>query len=192
MHPWNRQVIEEERKLRTDYGLHNKREILIAASRLKKFRDISKKLIAEHTAQAEKERAQLFHKLQRYGFLKAGAVIDDVLSLKLTDILERRIQSLVYRKGLARSMKQARQFIVHRHIRLGAKEITSPGKILTLEEESVLTFHPGSTIAKEDHPERVNIAREAERAAAEAAAKKAKKEENIEDEVIVPMEEAEE
>jgi len=90
--------------------------------------------------------------------LSAGAELHNVLSLELKDILERRIQSVIFRKGLTRSMKQARQFIVHRHITVGKKEITSPSYLVTLEEERSLAFKPKSTLAEEDHPERTILA----------------------------------
>jgi len=51
-------------------------------------------------------------------------------------------------------MKQARQFIVHGHVAIGSKTITSPSYMLSLEEESTLAFCPNSNLAAEDHPER--------------------------------------
>ncbi len=171
MHPWNRTAIETEGVLKKEYGLVNKREIYIASSLLKKFKDTAKKLVAVKTAQGEKEKKQLADKLQRYGLMQPGGALDDVLSLQLKDILERRIQTLIFRKGLARSMKQARQFILHRHIRIGEKEITSPSTVLDLEEESKLRFKPSSKLSKEDHPERMVVA--AQQIAAEAGKVKA-------------------
>ena len=108
-HPWNKVAIEEEGKLKKDYGLKNKKEIYIASSFLKKYKDI----------------------------------------------IDRRLQSIVCKKGLAKTMNQARQFIVHRHIAIGDKEITSPAYILPLEEESKMVFRSTSTLSAEDHPERM-------------------------------------
>jgi len=126
MHPWNKNAIEEQKKLRQEYGLQTRKEILIASSYLKKYKDNAKRLIALKSAQAEKEKQQMLHKLQKLGLLAAGAELPQILGLQVQDILNRRIQSITFRKGLARSMKQARQFITHRHILLGEKEITSP------------------------------------------------------------------
>ncbi|MBI4983257.1 30S ribosomal protein S4 [Candidatus Woesearchaeota archaeon] len=159
-HPWIRSTIEEEKVLKKDYGLVKKKEILIASSFLKKYKDIAKRLIADRTAQGEREKKQMMDKLHKYGLLKTGAGLDDVLSIQLKDVLERRIQSLLFRKGLARSMKQARQFIVHRHIVVGNREITSPGHLLTVEEENQLIFKGNSALASDNHPERVSIAKE--------------------------------
>ena len=94
------------------------------------------------------------NKFQELGLLQAGSDLSEVLSLNVKDILERRLQSLVHRKNLARSMKQARQFIVHRHIIVNNKEITSPSYLLTMSEEAALGFKGKSSLASEDHPER--------------------------------------
>lgn len=159
-HPWNRKAIEEEAVLRKEYGFKNKREIRIAASFLKKYKNIAKKLIATKTGQAEKEKKQVLEKLQKYGILQPGTELANILALELKEILERRIQSITLRNGLAKTPKQARQFIVHRHMMVGDKEITSPSRLLTLEEESKLMFKSNSSLAQEDHPERVVIAKE--------------------------------
>lgn len=153
-HPWVKANIEEERKLTQEYGLKNKREILIANSFLKKYKDIAKKLIAVKTVQGEKEKDQVLNKLKNLGLLTTESSLDSILGLELRDVLNRRIQSVVLRSGLARSMKQSRQFITHRHITLGDKEITSPAYLLTLKEESELRFKEKSTLSSEDHPER--------------------------------------
>jgi len=175
-HPWIRAAIEEGKALKKEYGLTKYKEILIASSFLKKYKDIAKKLIANKTAQGEREKGQMMDKLQRYGLLKAGSVLDDVLSIQLKDILERRLQSLVCRKGLARTMKQARQFITHRHVLIVDKEITAPGYLMTVEEESQILFKPTSNLASADHPERVPIVK-AEKTPEQIKKEEAKREE---------------
>ncbi len=156
-HPWNKNEIEESKKLRQDYGLKKRTEILAASSFLKEYKDLAKKLIARTSSQGEKEKQQMMAKLQRLGLLTAGATLDHVLSLQLKDVLERRMQSLLFRKSLAGSMKQARQFIVHRHVRLGPKVITSPSHLVTLDEESQFAFRDVSPFVSEDHPERISL-----------------------------------
>lgn len=154
-HPWNRAFIEEGKILKKDYGLKNRKEILIASSFLKKYKDIAKKLIATPTSQADKEKQLVLAKLKRMGLLSAATSgLDSILGLELKDVLERRAQSLVYRKGLARTMGQSRQFITHHHIKIGKRGITSPAAFLTLEEESLLTFKDNSSLADAEHPER--------------------------------------
>ena len=122
-HPWNKSVIEAERILVKEYGLAKKQEIYLANSFIKKYRSIAKSLIVNQSAQGLKERDQMMNKLRRLGLLSAESNLDDVLSLEPRDLLERRLQTLVFKNGLGRSVKQARQFITHRHVLIGDKII---------------------------------------------------------------------
>jgi small subunit ribosomal protein S4 len=153
-HPWQKERIEEERLVKQEYGLKNKTEIYRARSALKTFADLAKKLIAARGTQADKERQQLLSRLARLGLIKQGAELDAVLGLQLKNILERRLQTMVFRKGLARSMNQSRQFIVHEHIMVGNKSISSPGYHVTVIDEGNIAFVPTSTLGNTAHPER--------------------------------------
>lgn len=154
-HPWQKERIEEENLLVTEYGLKNKTEIWKMRSKLKTISDRAKKLIAARTKQAEKEQQELMQRLQKLGLIKGNATIDEVLGLQLKDLLERRLQTLLFRKGVTKSLKQARQFISHAHIKLGDKTITSPSYLVNLEEETKIIFSPYSTLNSPEHPERI-------------------------------------
>ncbi len=154
-HPWQKDRILEEKEYMREYGFRNKKEIWREISKLRKARTQAKKLIADKLSeQARKEERQLLDRLIRYGLLTKDSKLEDVLGLKAKDFFERRLQTLVYKKGLARSVKQARQFIVHGHIMVGENKVTAPSYMVSLEEESMIMFNPRSTLAKEDHPER--------------------------------------
>ena len=153
-HPWNKQVIEEEKKLVREYGLKKKKEIHIARSFLKKYKDIAKKLIANKSQQGAKERQQMMKKLNLYGFVSEQGKLDDVLRLQLADVLQRRVQTIMQKRGLAKTAKQARQFITHGHVMVGQKRITSPSYLVPMQDENFLAFRGTSTLAQEDHPER--------------------------------------
>ena len=155
--PWHKPTIEFEAQIKKDFGLKNKREIYLANTFLKKYKDIAKRLIATKTAQAEIERKQVLQKLETLGLLTAGSKLDNILNLELKDILERRLQTKVYRLGLARSIDQSRQFITHRHITIAGEQVTAPSYLLTVEEESQLGFKATSTLQSVEHPERVPI-----------------------------------
>ncbi len=153
VHPWNKERIDEEKTLSREYGTRNSREFHKTRSLLKKFKDQAKKLIALKTAQAEKERSQILEKLNRTGLLSGNSSLDPVLDLGLRDVLERRLQTQVYKKGMARSVKQARQFITHGHVTVNGKKITSPSYMLSAEEEASLAFSPKSGLNDPEHPE---------------------------------------
>lgn len=156
-HPWQKARIEEEGEIFKEYGTKNKREIWKMRSVLRDFSDRAKKLIAAKSAQAEKERKEMLAKLQSMGLISAEAGLDDVLGLNLRDILERRLETLVYKKGLARSMKQARQFIVHGHVMVGERKVNSPSYLVSVKEEGLIGFASKSTLNDPEHPERVVI-----------------------------------
>ena len=113
-HPWRAERIEEESKIQREYGLKNKKEIWKAHASLRSARQQARTLLAKTTPQAEVERAQLIARLVRLGLLKHDAGIDDILVLSTKDFLNRRLQTLVYKKGHASTIGQARQFISHR------------------------------------------------------------------------------
>ncbi len=171
-HPWQKERIEEEKKILKEYGLKNKREIWKMNSILRGFTGQAKKLAASQSNQGKKEREQMMAKLQKYGLIKPGANLDDVLGISFHDILERRLQTLVYKKGLAHSMKQARQFITHEHIKIGEQKMTIPSYLVPITEEPVIMFAGNSSLADPEHPER--SAPKATIAAPVAAASEAK------------------
>lgn len=154
-HPWNKARIDEEKEISRDYGFRNKSEIWKVNSLLRNFRTQAKQIIATRTEQAEKEKELLLKKLRNLGILNQDSTIESVLGLTMKDILERRLQSVVYRKGLARTMLQARQMIVHEHICVGENKITSPGYLVRLSEEGQIKFCSSSSFEDEMHPERV-------------------------------------
>ena len=153
-HPWQKERILAEQEILKEYGLRRKYEIWKMNSVLKNFTSQAKHLITTKTEQSYKERSQLLKKLSSLGLIEANAKIDDVLALKLKNIMDRRLQTLVYKKNMARSLKQARQFIIHRHIVLGDKKITSPSYMVPLNEESTIQFAQVSSFSDPSHPER--------------------------------------
>lgn len=154
MQPWNMARMDEERILKQEYGLKNKKEIWKLTSKLKNYADQAKRLIAAQGKQAELERTQLISKLNTFGLVKPNSQMDDVLSLNIKNLLDRRLQTVICKKGLARTPKQARQFIAHRHIMVNNKLITSPSCLITIAEESQITFKEKSSLNNPEHPER--------------------------------------
>ena len=153
-HPWQRERINQEKTLNKTYSFKNKKEIWKMVSTLKDFTSQAKTLNARIGPQAELEAEQLVARLQRLGLVKENATLDTVLDLQVENILERRLQSIVYRKGLAHTMKQARQFIVHGHIAVKGIPITRPSHLVTIDEEQGITFLMTSALADPEHPER--------------------------------------
>ncbi len=154
-HPWEKTRIDEEKQLMQEYGFRNKTEIWKMNAFLRKATAQAKTLITLSGPQADKERDLLLQRLKRYNLLSTDAELDAILSISLRDLLERRLQTLVYKKNLANSTKQARQFITHRHITIGGKTVTSPSYLVSISEESLIDFKENSSLSDEEHPERM-------------------------------------
>ncbi|MFT4304285.1 MAG: 30S ribosomal protein S4 [Candidatus Woesearchaeota archaeon] len=156
-HKWEKDRIPEEKELIREYGLKNKRELWIISSKLAKFKNQAKVAISSTTTQSAKEADQFLVKLRSLGLLTEASVLSDVLTLTQKDVLERRLQTIVFRLGFARSISQSRQFISHGHIKVNGKKLSSPSYLVKKSEESMITFVPNSSLAEADHPERVFI-----------------------------------
>ncbi|NPA22229.1 MAG: 30S ribosomal protein S4 [Candidatus Micrarchaeota archaeon] len=138
---WVVDRIREEHRLKHKYGLKNMREIWIARAFLRKVRANARKLLALPPDLRKKGEKEVLGKLERYNILPGDATIDDVLSLSVEDVLKRRLQTLVYEKGLAKTIKQARQLIVHGFIAVKGRRVTSPGMLVRKEEENEISYY---------------------------------------------------
>lgn len=154
-HPWQKARIDEEKELSKEYGFKNKTEIWKMVSFLRAAAGQAKKLVTLSGPQAEKEKELLLSRLKRYGLLSPEAGLADILSISLRDVLERRLQTQVYKKNLANSVKQARQFITHEHVCIGGRVITSPSYLVSVSEEIQISFRNNSQLNDIEHPERV-------------------------------------
>jgi small subunit ribosomal protein S4 len=151
-HPYQGERIGEESGLIGRYGLKNKQELWRAQSELRSIRREARDLLAEFESAAGEE--QFLARLERYGILGPNDGLGDVLALEVTDILERRLQTVVYRSGLANTPGQARQFVSHGHIRVDGRRVREPSYTVELDEEDAIAFDQYSPLADELHPER--------------------------------------
>lgn len=141
--PWDKERIEGENVLMKKFGLRRKREIWKAESILRSLRRRARDLAAKRDKVHEKI---LLDKLFKMGLLKKNASLDDVLSLTVENILERRLQTVVFRKNLANTPKQARQLITHGHITVNGRRTVYPSSMVLRGLEDKISFHQGSTI----------------------------------------------
>jgi len=129
---WDKQRIEKEKILVKNFGLNKKKEIWMSEALLMKYRRMARELAAKKDKAKEKV---LLEKLIKLGLLQEGAGLDDVLDLNLESFLERRLQTVLQKKGFVNSVKQARQFIVHGHVRIGERKIVYPGYLVSKSDE---------------------------------------------------------
>ena len=155
--PWRKDILQEELKLQGQYGLRNKHELWRHKTTLSKARAIARSLISQPEAVRAKMENELLAQLKKKGILQETAVLDNVLDLTIEDILERRLQTIVFRKGLARTIFQARQLITHGHVTIDNRRVTIPGYIVQRTEEPTVIYSPESAVANPAHAVRVGL-----------------------------------
>jgi small subunit ribosomal protein S4 len=147
-HPWNADRIKQENKILQKYGLKNKKEVWKAETLVKRYRRDARELLGQSSEHTQHERQQLLGHIIRLGMLDEKAKLEDVLDLTVEDVLRRRLQTMVHRRGLAHTAKQARVFVVHGHIAMSNKKINSPSYIVKRGEEELIGYYPGSAVEK--------------------------------------------
>lgn len=147
-HPWTRNRIENEKKLISGYGLKNKKELWKAEAQLEKFRNRARDLIGGIEEESE-EKKELIDKLSDLGIVNKGADLEDILALDVESFLDRTLQTLVYKKGIGNSQKQARQLILHGHVELNGRRHTSPRTLVSVKEEKTINYTGPSLEKKE-------------------------------------------
>ena len=130
---FDRTRMDEENVLVKRYGLKNKREIWKAKSLVSNFRRRAKALIGKD----ESEQRMFFDKLNKIGMNVMS--ISDVLALTEGDVLERRLQTMLFKKKLARTVREARQLIVHKNVLVDGKTVNIPSFVVTKDLEDNLS-----------------------------------------------------
>ncbi len=153
-HPWRRDQLDVELRLMGEYGLRNKRELWRYKTMLSEMRGNARSLLAKSGSEREKSEQEFLMRLRRMGVAGETTSVDDTLDLDIRDLLERRLQTVVFRSGLARSPSQARQLIAHGHILVGGQVVSVPGYLVPKAEEERVKYAPESSLAKSDHPAR--------------------------------------
>ncbi len=142
---------EDEAELIKRYGLKNAREVWKAKSEARRVKKLARSLLARPNRRVEED---LMGRLVGMGLVNSKGQLDDILNITVEDILDRRLQTVVYKKGLATSIKQARQEIVHGHIMVRGRRITAPGHLVTIAEGLDIQFYPRSPLNNPEHPAR--------------------------------------
>ncbi|MFP4626853.1 MAG: 30S ribosomal protein S4 [Natronomonas sp.] len=156
-HPFQGERIAQESDLISRYGLANKEELWRAQSQLRGYRREARRLLGEAQGDAEvaaEAGAEFLSRLRRIGILDEEEGFDHVLSLDVTDVLERRLQTVAYRQGVGNTPKQSRQFIVHGHVTVSGAKVTEPSYTVDVNEVDRIEYEERSPLADELHPER--------------------------------------
>jgi len=150
--PWRSDQLAQELYLLGSYGLRNKRELWKAQTQLSSIRKQARHLLAASAEVRSREEGKLIDSLLKKGLLSPGMILDDVLSLSVEDMLSRRLQTVIYKRGSAVSPLQARQLIVHRHVKIGDRVVSVPGYHVTADDEKRIVLTGGIGTPKAPEP----------------------------------------
>ena len=137
---WNSDQLNSELYIIGSYGLRNKRELWKAQTKVANFRNQARTLLALTLEDRQEKESLLLSFLNKLG-LTSTASLDDILNLKIEDILERRLQTIVMRKMGLKSPLQARQVVIHGHVSIGNRKVNLPGYLVKKEDESKILVH---------------------------------------------------
>lgn len=132
--PFDKARIDEEVKIKEKFGLKNKTEIWRADAKISVIRRKAKDLIKAE----DKEKKEFFERLKKIG-LNVDSIAD-ALSLTKEDYLERRLQTIVYKKKLAPTINSARQLIVHKKVLVDGKVVSIPSYVVPVKLENKITL----------------------------------------------------
>merc|ERR1712033_93897 len=145
--PFEKSRLDQELKLIGEYGLRNKREVWRVKFSLAKIRKRARDLLTlpEKDGRRLFEGNALLRRLVRVGVLdESGMKLDYVLGLKTEDFLERRLQTQVFKLGLAKSIHHARVLIKQRHIRVRKQLVNVPSFLVRLDSQKHIDFSTNS------------------------------------------------
>merc|ERR1712003_131155 len=141
--PFESARLDSELKVVGEYGLRNKREVWRVQLTLSKIRRAARQLLTLDEKDPKRlfEGNALIRRLVRVGVLDESRMkLDYVLALKVEDFLERRLQTIVYKMGLAKSTHHARVLIRQRHIRVGKQIVNVPSFLVRKENQGHTDF----------------------------------------------------
>ena len=144
--PLNYELKMDELQTLGTFGLRTKRELWKAHTELSRVRQQARSLLALTQKVRDEKEPILLKSLARIGLIPSDATLDDVLNLKPTDLLARRLQTIVSNKLGFKTPYQARQAVIHGHIMVGDRKIDIPSYTVTVAEEDSVHFTPKSKI----------------------------------------------
>ena len=143
--PLNYNLMMDELKTLGTFGLKTKKELWKTRTHLSKLRHQARALLALRQEVRKEKEHVLINSLSKIGLVDKNSTLDAVLNLQVTDLLSRRLQTIVQKKLYFKTPYHARQAIVHGHIMIDDRIITIPSYIVKVDEESKIHLIPESS-----------------------------------------------
>jgi small subunit ribosomal protein S4 len=156
--PYDITRLEEELKLIGAYGLRNKRELWRTRTELSTLRRRAREMLSMDPIERADAESAMIRKLHNQGLVPERGTLEHILELAVQDLLERRLQTVIFRRGLAKSLFQSRQLIAHGHVAVEGRKMKAPGHTLTIHEEEKLDYSESSPYHAKEHPMRQELA----------------------------------
>jgi len=148
--PFEKERLDHELRLIGQFGLRNKREVWRVRYTLAKIRKAARELLTLEEKDPRRlfEGNALLRRLVRIGVLDEDKMkLDYVLSLRMEDFMERRLQTQVFKTGLAKSIHHARVLIRQRHIRVRKQVVNVPSYVVRLDSQKYIDLAHDSALA---------------------------------------------
>jgi small subunit ribosomal protein S4 len=145
---WTSDQISSELYIVGSYGLRNKKELWKAQTEIARIRNQARSLLSLPIEVRQEKETKLLNYLSRFGLVTSSSTLDDILNLKIEDILERRLQTMVMKRSNLKSPYQARQIVVHGHVSIGNRKINLPGYLVKKDEELEILVHITSSVVE--------------------------------------------
>ncbi len=147
--PYEKDRLVEELALLGKFGLRNKKELRKHKFALSHFRQLARENRSLPEAIQKIRFVDLRDSVAKLNLVSEDGSTDDILSLTIENILERRLQTFVFKLGLAKSIIQSRQLITHRHISVAGSTIDSPSYIVKKKDEEQIKYALNSPFYKD-------------------------------------------
>eukprot|EP00827_Trimyema_finlayi_P004802 TRINITY_DN48_c0_g1_i2.p1 TRINITY_DN48_c0_g1~~TRINITY_DN48_c0_g1_i2.p1 ORF type:complete len:173 (+),score=75.08 TRINITY_DN48_c0_g1_i2:48-521(+) len=125
----------------------NKAEVWRVQLTLAKLRKAARELLTlpENDPRRIFQGHALMRRMFRFGLLEENEnKLDFILGLTIHKFMDKRLQTVVYKKGLASSVHHSRIRIRQRHIKVGKNLVNSPQFMVRQDQEKNIDFAPTS------------------------------------------------
>ena len=146
--PLNYDLKMEELKTLGTFGLKTKRELWKAHTKLSRLRHQARSILALREEVRKKKEPILMNSLAKIGLVGENSTLDDVLNLQVTDLLSRRLQTVVHKNLGFKTPYQARQAVIHGHVMIGDRKVNVPSYTVQIKEEKDIHLTSESSLGK--------------------------------------------